>query len=167
MPRRPRELNPCTIESFRDYCSTKLGDDIASFIETGSQHIKLAHSEGTIRGGLFAVLRMKLPDTWGVQAEVAYPENMGLTTSRADVLVHRPGGEPIVFEVKPRFNEKQIVSDLRKIKKHVELKTSAVRTGYVVFGFDPNEHTEEDLSAALGDFLEHESVVQAIAVRLG
>ncbi len=166
MARRFQELRDSSIGSFHHYCGEGLGDDVAAFIETSSRHLDGYYVEGTIRAGLFAVLRMRLPLNWCVQAEQAYPENMGFRSSRADVVVYRPGGEPIVFEVKPDFDPDKIRADLRKISRHVGLATSAVRFGYVVFGYDPESYDYDDLVAEIGAWLDEDRAVQAIPVPL-
>jgi hypothetical protein len=156
--RRLAELSgPVTMKKFRDYCSSEqLTRDLAHFIFTPLSTRPFPYPEGAIRAGLFAVLRLRLPNTWVVSAECPYPPHQGYTDHRADVLCSPKATREkteIVFEVKPEFlNGDKVRTDLRKVDSHVNMSSSNLKYGYVLVGIkdgDEMKAAEKSLAAWL------------------
>ncbi len=152
-----------TLKEFRSYVFDNLGQDIENLLICSHKRAKEDCREGTLRAAAFACLRMRLPRNWSVEAEVPYPENMGWTNQRADILVYSPQSQPIIIEVKPNDKMDRVVNDLNKIQRHVELKSSKVKYGYVLFGI--SEDSEDEVHE-WENWRNLNGSVQAVIVRL-
>jgi hypothetical protein len=127
-----------TLQDLRIYLAQdELGHEVGDLIQ--SSHVRAqwsavkGHHEGTIRAALFAVLRQKLPRDWLVEAESPYPTHKSPINDRADVMVWSPDDEPLAFEVKPSDDLNRLRSDVGKLSKHVNMKSSRLQYGVVAF----------------------------------
>jgi hypothetical protein len=122
-----------------------LPSDIRSMLETThprSEVSDIKSTEGTLRAALWAVLRIRLPISWLVEAECRYPKSGSSKLDRADILVWPKIGNPIPFEVKKTLEG--AAEDAKKVRRHVRMASSSVKFGILVFGSSADIFLPED-----------------------
>ena len=124
-----------TRKAFKEYLRSSFRHDVRAILR-GQQRegSRRRFGEGTLRAAAWAVLRLRLPETWSLAAECAYPKNWGKRDDRPDILVLPPkrNGGPIPFELKRERAGTD--KDVAKIRWLLKMKMDPVKWGVVVFG---------------------------------
>ncbi len=141
-----------TINSLKEYLRGDFGEDVGRLLF--SEHrleddkTRGSNKEGTLRAAAFALLRLKLPEAWLVEAETAYPKNSARSpekkNKRPDIIVWSPSQTPFAFEVKPSPVGSKTDDDVVKLREQMRLKSSALNNGAIICGVR-NEKEEEAL----------------------